>query len=102
MEPFDVVITSGIGIAKDPNPLGAQPIKPKRDDFKDDEKFMKAESLFLGAEKKWNAAELTLKQYVVSSILTDAKEVISAKVLHFHVGKKYKAILLEGVLIQII
>lgn len=89
---FDVVISNEIGVAKDPHPLGAYPTKPYRSDFKNNEQFMKAELLFLDVEKKWLEIELALKTYIITSMSTDAGEIISGKVLHWHVGKKYKAI----------
>jgi len=105
MNPFDVICFDTKGYMKDPHPMGACPIQPKEYDFKDKEKFLKAIKLYEETLIKWNEIEAKLIIYLTTSIITDAQQVIPAKVLFFHVGKKYKAIMdmsVEGNCIQIV
>ncbi len=102
MEPINVVIIDPKGLAKDIHPKGAAPILPIETDFKEKEKFVAAMIAFLTATSDWRTIDSTLGIYPIGSMVTDAGETIQNKVLHWHVGKTYKAVKVEYPFIQII
>jgi len=102
MENINVVISHESGIAKDPHPLGPAPVKPVASDFKDAVKLKNAQIAFDTAMQNWLDADDKLNTYQNESMVCDSGIVVSNKVLHWHVGKKYKAIKLENQSIQII
>lgn len=102
MEPFNVVICHADGLAKEPHPLGAMPVKPFSGDFKDAAKLKLAMDIFTTTLRMWNDVDEKLQVYSVKSMVCDSKIVVSNDVLHWHVGNKYKAVLLDGWNIQII
>lgn len=95
-----LVICDTKGIAKDPHPLGARPVKPSRNDFKNDEQFQKALTKYVDDDANWMKIDSTLNQYTISSIKCESAIMVSAKVLHFHIGTKIKAqVLPDGTVI---
>lgn len=102
MEPFNVVIIDAGGTAKDPHPLGECPFKDKDNDFLDKKNIYPGLS-YEEAVAKWKEIDATLKTYLIESLRCDSGIIVSNKVLHWHVGKTYKALdNLEDDFIQIV
>jgi len=102
MENITVVIYDKSGLAKDPHPLGAIPVKPFASDFKDKDKLNKALKLYEENLLNWNTIDEKLTRYSIESMVCDNGWVVSNSVLWWHIGKQYKAIILENKSLQII
>ena len=85
-----ITILSESGLAKDTHPMGAKLVSTNG-------KPISPELL-----NKWIDIEGTLKTYQIESIKCDSGIIVSNKVLHWHIGKNYKANIINDNLIQVI
>lgn len=95
MELINLVISNSKGVAKDPHPMGAIPVKPFKNDFKDEIKYLDAMVAYDTALIKWQEIDATLKTYPISAMKCVSGLMVDARVLHWHVGAKIKAQLLD-------
>lgn len=102
MNPIDIVIIGTTGLAKDQHPMGPEPISPIEHSFKDASKFQEALEKYYATSKEWNTIAATLKTYQISSMVCDSGITVRNDVLHWHLGKKYKANILENGTLQVI
>lgn len=101
-----IVIVDEKGVAKDPHPMGARPVKPNKHDFKSDasgqQKFLDASEKYIVDHEKWVEIDSTLEIYGIESMVTDAGQTISGNVLRWVSGKRYKAIVFKDKTVQVV
>lgn len=96
MEYINVIITNETGIVKDIHPLGNEPIKPHRVDFKNDDDFNKAINLYNPKIVEWYEIDKKLNRYKISSLRCASGITLKDMgILHWHVGNKLKVVLQE-------
>lgn len=95
MELINLVISDIKGIAKQPHPSGAMPVKPFKNDFKDELKFNTAMIGYAIELHKWEEIDVTLLTYPISAMKCASGIMVNPLVLEWHLGSKIKCQLLE-------
>jgi hypothetical protein len=95
MDLLNLAISDSKGIAKQIHPSGLCPEKPLKNDFKDETKFLNAMLAYETSLLKWQVIDATLLTYPISALKCASGIMVNAKVLHWHLGGKIKAQLLE-------